>query len=368
MLYQFQLQLQEQSRLIGSSARSSCLGFWLGALRPERPLAYQLLTRAMMRTTLAMAGTLAALAISACGTVQRADGDEGGMADGSPDADGSRGQPGGIDSGSGPSDGGPDASIQPTFFVDAVDGDDASDGTTPESAFRTITHALGQTAPGDVVQVGPGTYDAALGEAFPLAVPAGVTLVGDVANKGAGIAIVGTGGFPTTMTPGFASVLAGLTIRSADPEVSTTVLDIVGSNVAVESCSFTDESDIAINLRGGSGHIVRGNLLLRNGVAIAILDSVGARIEGNVIRENSIGVRHGSLAGDLGGGETGSTGGNVIACNVFGDLETNLGGSATIPAADNAWDHVPPSESDIENPNGASVVATGATVAADPCR
>ncbi len=121
--------------------------------------------------------------------------------------------------------------------------------------------------------MGPGTYDAALGETFLLAVPAGVTLLGDVARKGAGIVIAGTGGFANTIGPGFASILAGLTIRSANPDLGTTVLDIVGSNVTVESCSFTDEPRVAINLGGGSGHIVRGNLLLRNDVGIVILDS-----------------------------------------------------------------------------------------------
>lgn len=288
------------------------------------------------------------------------------MADASPDADGSRGEPDRVDSGPG-NNPAPDASIQPTSFVDAVDGDDANDGTTPESAFRTITYALGQSSAGDLIQIAPGTYDAAHGETFPIAIPASVTLRGDPASKGTGIIISGTGTFATTMTAGFASALTGLTIRSANPDIATNVLDIVGGNTTIENCTFTDEPDVAINLRGGSGHLLRDNLIARNDVGVAILDSVGVSLENNTIRENSVGIRLGSLLADLGGGNTGGTGGNTIACNDFSDLETTLSSSATIAAADNAWDHAPPSTSDIANPNGATIIVTGATVAAEAC-
>jgi hypothetical protein len=114
--------------------------------------------------------------------VRRAEGEDPGLPDGSPDGDGSAGEPGGIDSGPGDSDGGPDASGRRIAYVDAAGGDDANDGATPANPFRTITRALGSAVSGDVVQLGPGTYDAALGEVFPLVVPEGVILRGDEAR------------------------------------------------------------------------------------------------------------------------------------------------------------------------------------------
>ena len=59
---------------------------------------------------------------------------------------------------------------------------DAWSSTRPGGAARagrrydTITEALAGAAAGDVVDVGPGRYTRAIGETFPLVVPAGVTL------------------------------------------------------------------------------------------------------------------------------------------------------------------------------------------------
>ncbi len=322
----------------------------------------------MTRGSLSVVALLAMALQAGCGTVRRAEGEDPGLPDGSPDGDGSAGEPGGIDSGPGDSDGGPDASGRRIAYVDAAGGDDANDGATPANPFRTITRALGSAVSGDVVQLGPGTYDAALGEVFPLVVPEGVILRGAEASKGAGVVIAGSGAaIGNTIDPRSGSVLAGLTVRSAAAKQSTVVLDIVSPEVTVENCTVSDEPFSGINVRGGTGHVVRGNLLVRNDVGIVMLDAVGVRVEGNVIRDNATGVRHGSLGADLGGGPTGSAGGNVIACNVQSDLQTYLDTSASIPAAGNAWDHVPPSSDDIDNPNGAAIDLTGATMAPDAC-
>ena len=48
---------------------------------------------------------------------------------------------------------------------------------------------------------------------------------------------------------------------------------------------------------------------------------------------------------DLGGGVTGSLGGNVLSCNTQNDFWTNVSG--TIHLANNYWDHVPPSGNDF---------------------
>lgn len=70
------------------------------------------------------------------------------------------------------------------WYVDAQHGSDASSGTSPADAWLTITHALAVTpAPPaggtQVIHVAPGTYDAALGESFPILLRDAFQIVGD---------------------------------------------------------------------------------------------------------------------------------------------------------------------------------------------
>ena len=61
-----------------------------------------------------------------------------------------------------------------TYHV-TVNGDDTEEGTSVDSAFATIKHALSVATSGDNIKVSAGTYT----EAFPLVVPAGVTIGGE---------------------------------------------------------------------------------------------------------------------------------------------------------------------------------------------
>ena len=64
-------------------------------------------------------------------------------------------------------------------YVDAVYGSDLTGDGSPASPWQTITYALSQVTGPDVeIHIAPGTYDAALGEIFPLTPDAGVSLTG----------------------------------------------------------------------------------------------------------------------------------------------------------------------------------------------
>jgi len=60
------------------------------------------------------------------------------------------------------------------YYV-AKNGDDAHSGEHPQDPFLTLTQALSVAGVGDAIHVYPGTYE----EAFPLNVPAGVTVIGE---------------------------------------------------------------------------------------------------------------------------------------------------------------------------------------------
>lgn len=68
-------------------------------------------------------------------------------------------------------------------------GQDSHEGTA-QFPLKTVTRALQQARPGDVLQIAPGTYTA--GEQFPLKVPAGVTVAG---TAGQSVVISGGGSF-----------------------------------------------------------------------------------------------------------------------------------------------------------------------------
>ncbi len=79
-----------------------------------------------------------------------------------------------------------------TIYVDAL-GSNTNDGSSALKAFKTITKALTVATAGNTISVAPGTYNAALGETFPLMVPEGVSLLGDPDTKGVTTLITGEG-------------------------------------------------------------------------------------------------------------------------------------------------------------------------------
>lgn len=69
------------------------------------------------------------------------------------------------------------------YYVDPVKGSDSNNGTSPTTAFKTITKALAvvkksTTAP-LTISLSAGNYTRNSGEAFPLVIPTGVSLIGN---------------------------------------------------------------------------------------------------------------------------------------------------------------------------------------------
>jgi len=88
------------------------------------------------------------------------------------------------------------------YYVDAVNGSNSSGGTTPATAFKTITYAVSQAGINKKIKVLPGLYDTAgNGETFPITLLEGQELTGDPDEWGDGTAateITGSGAVGST--------------------------------------------------------------------------------------------------------------------------------------------------------------------------
>jgi parallel beta-helix repeat protein len=253
-----------------------------------------------------------------------------------------------------------------TFVVNATTGLDSNTGAAG-SPFKTITHALSLTGSGDTVQVQPGTYDVINGEIYPIAVPAGVSLIGDEVNKGMGgtpTVISGdgvvSGGLTGAIKAGIGATIAGFQI--ADTVGNFTVY--LGANgITLRNNTMPGPStNAAIYFDSSSNHFITGNVGQNNNWGILAQGTAsGSRIENNNFSFNLYGLEFDTAAGDLGGGATGSVGGNLLYCNSFNDLWTN----SPVSARNNGWDHLPPTSQDINNLP--VVDSTGAFQVAVPC-
>jgi hypothetical protein len=277
----------------------------------------------------------------------------------------------------------------PGIYVDAEDGSDAAGDGSFENPFKTITRALFDAGAGDVVRVGPGTYDAANGEVFPIQPGIGVTIQGSELRSPLGVRrftnIVGgqfwlgdpAGELHAAVVPRANSRLAGLNIRDPEPLSATTnpaAVLIASVGVTVESCSLLDSGSGVFLVDGATGASIEDCLVETNNVGIQV-DGPGSgslnRVEGCLVVDNVWGVWCHTRGIDFGGGPAGSPGFNAFTSSSWNDVVHDAPG-ASIHATNCFWDHAPPTlhqdpitddVSDVwEQWSGNVVVTTGAQV------
>jgi hypothetical protein len=280
------------------------------------------------------------------------------------------------------------------YYVDARNGNDLATGSL-DDPLKTITQALSLATDGDSIRVLPGLYDAANGEAFPLMVPAGVSVFGDEANKGSGEdstmvvggGLVGGTNQSAAFRPESNTLIAGFRVTNAveTPEAPFPhgiMVGIVGpptaNNVTIRNNTLTRNGAAGAMLLASSGHSVTGNVSVdnnRSGLWFQVGDATNSVVENNVLTGNVYGIELSFLttAPDCGGGASGSVGANVVSCNILDVMVFESPGLA-VSAANNLWDHVPPTEGTANNfdvaiigSDGAVVNAAGAKLAQPGC-
>lgn len=201
-----------------------------------------------------------------------------------------------------------------TLYVNPMIGNDTNTGSRL-SPFKSLTRALKVTKIPTIIHLESGTYNAASGEVFPLIIPGGAKVVGDEANKGAGIVISGSGEYQspsfgiqniTLLLVDNASLLGvtvtnpspkgtGIWVESATPTLANNTLSDCGregifttgtAKPAILDNIFVQNTASGLVMAGHSQGEVLGNVFQRNPLGIAISDFAAPAIANNKLSEN----------------------------------------------------------------------------------
>jgi len=156
------------------------------------------------------------------------------------------------------------------IYVDTT-GSDSTGAGSKYSPYRTITYAVNVAESGQIIQVGPGIYDVAGGEIFPIVIGLGVTLIGAGIDSSI---VVGSGG--SHDRPGAVFAIEQPAINLKDFEIRT-----------------NDSNGIGVWVQGFmSATNIIGNRITSNycGINVSGPGNTIPTIDDNIIKLDSIGV------------------------------------------------------------------------------
>ena len=184
-----------------------------------------------------------------------------------------------------------------TLYVNPATGSDNAGAGSQSAPFKTISKALKQAQSGTNIQLATGNYNAANGEVFPLAVPSGVTVVGNESNKGNGILIEGSGQYNSRLEAG-QNVTVLLSSNAELRGVTVTNLASRGTAAWIESttatvtnCTFTKCKREGVFATGNAEPKILNNDFLNNeGGGITITRDSKGLIQGNTCKNAGSGI------------------------------------------------------------------------------
>ncbi|OKH12781.1 hypothetical protein NIES592_16290 [Fischerella major NIES-592] len=182
------------------------------------------------------------------------------------------------------------------LYVNSVVGNDSASGL-PQAPLKTITQALKKATSGSQIQLADGSYNAASGEVFPLSVPAGVSIVGNEANKGSSILIEGSGqylsrtfaGQNVTFVLDNGAELKGVTVTNSATRGSGVWVESTSPTIA--NCTFTKCKREGVFVTGDGNPVIRSNQFIENAAnGIAIAKNAKGEIQGNTCINTGFGI------------------------------------------------------------------------------
>jgi hypothetical protein len=138
----------------------------------------------------------------------------------------------------------PTALASNTWYVDGVNGSDNNDCKTPQTACKTIGHAISLASSGDSVLVGPATYTENLSISFSL----------KVVGSGAKTTIIDAGGVgrAVQITASADVILSNLTMRNGFGGLSGGGIYNVGT-LRISKCTISGNKAHEDGRSGGGG-------------------------------------------------------------------------------------------------------------------
>jgi hypothetical protein len=266
-----------------------------------------------------------------------------------------------------------------TYTVDIKNGNDTTGTGTCSNPWKHIKKATDVAASGESIQINPGTYDAAAGETFPVAVPDGVDVTSDLNSllnglknhKFDAVKIIGN------VNLGSNARLTGLWLQGTTTAAN---LSKVRYSILINTPSTSPPSiPVCLDVTG-SGVDVQSVLAIACGYGMKVESGGSAKVRTSYFVKNVYGVNIATAAltnGSADLGTTGSLGLNTFCSGINADIWNQAVGTILTPvttqAVGNRWDHVPPSTSnvplsgaDIVNPPLFSTVnAASATLASN---
>ncbi len=189
------------------------------------------------------------------------------------------------------------------YYVDAVQGSNATGDGSQAAPWQTITHALGQVSGPDVeIHVAPGVYNSALGETFPIVMEPGISLLGS-GYTATSLVAGGTGyvvHFPNTAVYTATTVISGFEIANGNTGVRVDGRTGTGQTPTIQANWITTNTYGITNYATAyqrADPTIRGNLISANS-AYGIYNYAGylgtrvsPTIESNQIVDNgSVGI------------------------------------------------------------------------------
>ncbi len=163
----------------------------------------------------------------------------------------------------------------------------------------SITAAIAtKPKPGTVIQLPAGTYSTNTGEVFPLRIPQGVTLRGNVSQRGAGVVILGGGRFisPTfadqnaTILPANDTIIEGVTVTNSNPRGYGIWVES-SQRVQIRNNTLTGNTHDGVFLTGKAEALVVNNLFRSNmGSGLSAVGTSSGEIRQNIFENTGFGL------------------------------------------------------------------------------
>ena len=188
---------------------------------------------------------------------------------------------------------------QNIYYVNPQTGRDRPDQGSNVAPFKTISYAISRAKPEQmtIIQLADGNYSKATGEQFPIRLRPNVTLRGNEATKGKGVAILGGGTLLTSsrFTQNVAIAIAdraelrGVTVTN--PNSRGYGLWIENASPAIANNTFLDNQQDGALITGQSTAIVSTNQFFRNGTSgLAIEGAASPDIRQNLFQQTTYGM------------------------------------------------------------------------------